>query len=66
MLVLTRRIGEKILIGDDIEITALGINGNQMRIGIEASPDIPVHREEVYKRIQKEQALLQDENFGNC
>lgn len=54
MLVLQRRIGESIIIGDDVNITVLGVTGNQVRIGINASKDIPVHREEVYLKIQQE------------
>lgn len=54
MLVLQRRIGESIIIGDDVNITVLGITGNQVRIGINAHKDIPVHREEVYLKIQQE------------
>jgi len=56
MLILTRRAGESIMIGDDISVTILGIHNNQTRIGINAPKDIPVHREEVYERIQIDKA----------
>ncbi len=56
MLVLTRTINEKIVIGDDVSVTVLGVKGNQVRIGIEAPLEIPVHREEIYQRILKERA----------
>ncbi len=52
MLVLTRRIGESIVIGDNIKMTILNVKGNQVRIGIEAPKDISIHREEIYQRIQ--------------
>lgn len=54
MLILTRRIGESINIGDDIVITYLGLDGRQVRLGIMAPKDISIHREEIYERIQKE------------
>lgn len=55
MLLLTRRVGETLNIGDDITVTVLGVNGNQVRIGVSAPKHVEVHREEVYRRIQAEQ-----------
>lgn len=54
MLILTRRVGEVLIIYDDIKVHILGVKGNQVRIGIDAPEDVPVHREEIYKRIQSE------------
>lgn len=54
MLILTRRVGESLNIGDDIKITLLGIKGNQVRIGIDAPRDVEVHREEIYDKIKRE------------
>ena len=54
MLILTRRISESIIVGDDVKITVLGVKGNQVRIGVSAPKDVAVHREEIYQRIQKE------------
>ncbi len=55
MLILTRRVGETLMVGDDVTITVLGVKGNQVRIGINAPKDVPVHREEIYLRIKDEE-----------
>ena len=55
MLILTRRVGESLMIGDEISVTVLGIRGNQVRIGVNAPKDVSVHREEIYERIKAEQ-----------
>ena len=56
MLILTRRVGESLMIGDEVNVTVLGVKGNQVRIGVNAPKDVSVHREEIYQRIQQEKA----------
>jgi carbon storage regulator CsrA len=58
MLILTRRVGEKLIIGEDVTVTILSLKGNQIRIGIDAPRSVKVHRQEVYERIQKERETL--------
>jgi carbon storage regulator len=54
MLILTRRVGETLMIGDEVTVTVLGVKGNQVRIGVNAPKDVAVHREEIYERIRNE------------
>ena len=57
MLILTRRVGETVMIGNDVTVTVLGVKGNQVRIGINAPKSVAVHREEIYERIKREQGI---------
>ena len=65
MLILTRRVGESLIIGDDVTITVLGVKGNQVRIGVNAPGDVAVHREEILDRIQADSVADDDEESGN-
>lgn len=55
MLILTRRVGETLMVGDEVTVTVLGVKGNQVRLGVNAPKDVAVHREEIYERIKREQ-----------
>ena len=61
MLILTRRMGENLRIGDDVVVTVLGVRGNQVRLGITAPPDVEVHREEIFERIKRERAQKRED-----
>jgi carbon storage regulator len=56
MLILTRRVGETVVIGDDVTVTVLGVKGNQVRLGVNAPREVAVHREEIFERIKREQS----------
>jgi len=71
MLILTRRVGETLVIGDDVTVTVLGVRGNQVRIGVNAPKQVSVHREEIYDRIKKEkekeaEASSKDQKSANA
>ncbi|ART62309.1 carbon storage regulator CsrA [Kushneria marisflavi] len=61
MLILTRRVGETLMVGDEITVTVLGVKGNQVRLGVNAPRDVSVHREEIYQRIQQEKGDSESE-----
>lgn len=65
MLILTRRISESVIIGDNVKITVLGVKGSQVRLGIDAPKDVSVHREEIYERIRQEQGSVTAHKLGD-
>jgi carbon storage regulator len=64
MLILTRRIGESLQIGDNIKVTVLSVRGNQIQLGIEAPPEVAVHREEIYERLKREREQGDDKSLS--
>lgn len=67
MLILTRRVGETLMVGDDVTVTVLGVKGNQVRIGVNTPKEVAVHREEIYQRIQREKdgGGEAEDSYGN-
>ena len=64
-MILTRRVGETVMIGDEVTITVLGVKGNQVRVGIKAPKSVAVHREEIYERIKREQKDEDEKKRGD-
>jgi carbon storage regulator len=64
MLILTRRVGETVVIGNDVDVTVLGVKGNQVRLGVKAPREVSVHREEIYKRIKEEEQANSSNGSG--
>ncbi|OOF78921.1 carbon storage regulator [Rodentibacter caecimuris] len=64
MLILTRKVGESVLIGDDISITVLSVRGNQVKLGVQAPKEVSVHREEIYQQIKKKQDELSSDDLS--
>jgi carbon storage regulator len=65
MLILTRRVGETLMIGDEVTVTVLGVKGGQVRLGVNAPREVGVHREEIYQRIQRELEQIEAASTGN-